>query len=192
MSLEARKAVFFDRDGTLLVEVGYLNHPSLVIPYKFTVEALKIAREGGFLLIVVTNQSGVARGYITEEELGAINGKMKDILREAGVPLDAVYYCPHHRAGKVAAYKRQCDCRKPGPGMGLEAARQFGIDLSRSYMIGDKETDVLFGRNLGVTPCLVRTGYGCYEERAMKETSPGDFHVFEDVLAATEWIGGRG
>ncbi len=190
MGGKTRKAVFFDRDGTLLVEMGYINHPSLVAPYKFTVEALRIARESGFLLIAVTNQSGVARGYISERDLGDIHRRMQDILGVAGVPLDAVYYCPHHKDGTVAAFRRECNCRKPGTGMGLEAAERFGIDLVRSYMVGDKETDVLFGRNLGVTACLVRTGYGSHEERAMKARPPGDFHVFENVLAAVEWIAG--
>jgi D-glycero-D-manno-heptose 1,7-bisphosphate phosphatase len=183
--------VFFDRDGTLLVEVGYLNHASLVVPYRFTVEALRIARESGFLLIVVTNQSGIARGYITEEDLGEIHRKMRDTFEAAGVTLDAVYYCPHHAQGKVAAYRQRCGCRKPAPGMGLEAAGRFGIDLAGSYMVGDKETDVVFGRNLGVTPCLVRTGYGRCEETSLTATSPDDLHVFDNVLAAAEWIAGR-
>lgn len=190
MGEKTRKAIFFDRDGTLLVEVGYLNHPSLVVPYRFTGEALKLARKSGFMLIAVTNQSGVARGYISESDLGDIHRRMRDILGEVGAPLDAVYYCPHHSDGKVAAYRRKCDCRKPAPGMGFEAARRFGIDLGGSYMVGDKETDVLFGINLGVTPCLVRTGYGSFEERAMKASPPGNFHVFEDVLGAVEWMTG--
>jgi len=192
MGTESRKAVFFDRDGTLLVEMGYVNHPSVVTPYRFTAEALRIAKEHGFLLIVVTNQSGIARGYITEDDLEAIHDRMENILGRAGATIDAVYYCPHHVDGKIAEFRRRCNCRKPAPGMGLEAARRFGIDLGASYMIGDKETDVVFGKNLGVTPCLVRTGYGSYEEKIMKAASLGDLHVFEDVLAATRWIGGRG
>jgi len=190
MGAKTRKAVFFDRDGTLLVEVGYLNHPSLVAPYKFTLKALRKAKESGFLLIGVTNQSGIARGYIKESDLRDIHCRMQDILGDAGVPLDAIYYCPHHPNGRVAAYREKCNCRKPAAGMGFEAAERFGIDLGGSYMVGDKETDVLFGINLGVTPCLVRTGYGSYEERGMKESPPGNFHVFEDVLGAVEWMAG--
>jgi D-glycero-D-manno-heptose 1,7-bisphosphate phosphatase len=184
------KAVFFDRDGTLLVEMGYINHPSLVAPYRFTVEALRRARESGFLLIAVTNQSGVGRGYISEAELGNIHARFQDILSKNGVPLDAIYYCPHHPEARLARYRKRCGCRKPAPAMGLEAAERFGIDLGVSYMIGDKETDVLFGRNLGVIPCMVRTGYGSYEEGVMKEVPGGDVDTFDDVLAAVKWITG--
>jgi D-glycero-D-manno-heptose 1,7-bisphosphate phosphatase len=182
------RAIFFDRDGTLLVEMGYLNHPSMVRPYSFAPEALKTVRREGFLLIVVTNQSGVARGYITESDLGAIHARMQNLFDRTGVELDAIYYCPHHPRGTVEAYRRACSCRKPAPGLGWAAAERFGIDLAGSYMIGDKETDVLFGKNLGVTPCLVRTGYGSYAERIM-ETGDGDaVRVFDHVLAAVEWI----
>jgi D-glycero-D-manno-heptose 1,7-bisphosphate phosphatase len=185
---KANKAVFFDRDGTLLVEVGYLNHASLVAPYEFTGEALKAAKNSGFLLIAVTNQSGIARGYISESDLAGIHRRMQDMLGKAGVPLDAVYYCPHHPLGTVVEYRKKCDCRKPATALGLQAARRFDIDLGRSYMIGDKETDILFGKNLGVTPCLVRTGYGAYEERSVAASDTGSVHVFDNVLEAVDWI----
>jgi D-glycero-D-manno-heptose 1,7-bisphosphate phosphatase len=188
MGEASRKAIFLDRDGTLLVELGYINHPSLVRPYYFTVEALRAARESGFLLIVVTNQSGVARGYITESDLAAIHGRIQDVLGSAGVPLDAIYYCPHHPRGNLQPYRTVCDCRKPGTALGLAAARRFGVDLSRSYMIGDKETDMRFGMNLGVTSCLVRTGYGSFEEHVLKAEDRKAVRVFDHVLAAVDWI----
>jgi D-glycero-D-manno-heptose 1,7-bisphosphate phosphatase len=180
------KAIFLDRDGTILVEVGYLNHPSQVVPYAFAPEALRRARESGFLLIVVTNQSGVARGYIRESDLVAIHGRMHSLLAESDARLDAVYYCPHHPHGTVVDYSKRCDCRKPGIALGIEAARKFDIDLTKSYMIGDKHADVLFGENLGVYPCLVRTGYGSRDEDLV--TSSGRISVFDNVLEAVDWI----
>jgi D-glycero-D-manno-heptose 1,7-bisphosphate phosphatase len=186
-----RQAIFFDRDGTLVVEVGYLNHPSLVAPYRVTPEALRKAREAGFLLICVTNQSGVARGYVTECELDTIHRRMEELLERSGVSLDAIYYCPHHPWGVVEQFRRTCDCRKPAPGMGLEAARRFDIDLNKSFMIGDKDTDLLFGAALGAESCLVRTGMGAAEEKRLGPASLADYGVFDDVLEAVDWIVGQ-
>ena len=182
------RAIFFDRDGTLLVEMGYIVHPSVARPYRFTAQALSEARRRGFLLIAVTNQSGVARGYMRESELAAIHNGMQDLLGRSGAALDAIYYCPHHPLGRVPAYRRTCDCRKPGTALGVAAAERFDIDLPRSFMIGDKETDVQFGTNLGVTPCLVRTGYGSYEEQAVKAECGESARVFDHVLGAVDWI----
>jgi D-glycero-D-manno-heptose 1,7-bisphosphate phosphatase len=182
------RAVFFDRDGTLLVEIGYLAHPSLVVPYSRTLEALRLAREADFRLVAVTNQSGVARGYLTEGDLEGIHDRMQEVFRAGGAQLDAVYYCPHHPEGTVAGYARTCDCRKPSPGMGTMAARSLGIDLKKSFMIGDKETDLLFGRAIGAISCLVRTGFGSVEEQRLGEGRLRPYHVFDDVLGAVDWI----
>lgn len=184
------KAIFLDRDGTLLVEVGYLNHPSLVAPYRFTLEALRMARRAGFLLIVVTNQSGIARGYLSEDDLAAIHERMAMIFRESGVELDAIYYCPHLDKGTVERYGHKCSCRKPGTLLGERAIERFGIDREASFMIGDKETDLEFGRALGVTPCLVRTGFGRYEEASRGGGGLAGAHVFDNLLRCVEWICG--
>lgn len=170
------------------MEIGYLNHWSLVAPYESTLAALEAAKENGFLLIAVTNQSGIARGHLNESDLADIHRRMQEIFGGAGVALDGVYYCPHHPRGAVAAYRKKCDCRKPGTALGLEAAERFDIDLERSYMIGDKGTDVLFGRNLGVASCLVRTGYGSYEEASVREMGAAAVPVFDHVLDAVTWI----
>jgi D-glycero-D-manno-heptose 1,7-bisphosphate phosphatase len=186
------RAIFLDRDGTLLVEIGYLNHPSLVAPYHFTLEALRQARSAGFLLIAVTNQSGIARGYLTEPGLSQIHDRMQGVFADHGVELDAVYYCPHHPEGTVSEYTMECSCRKPGPDLGLRAARRFGISLDQSYVIGDKETDLLFGDALGATSCLVRTGFGKSEEPGIA-AEDRRYEVFDNVLGAVSWItkGGR-
>jgi D-glycero-D-manno-heptose 1,7-bisphosphate phosphatase len=184
------RAIFFDRDGTLLVEVGYLVHPSRVVPYHFAAEALRTARQHGYILVAVTNQSAVARGYLSEADLGVIHLRMQDVLRPAEAELDAIYYCPHHPEGTVTAFRKECRCRKPGTELGRRAARRFDIDLGSSFVIGDKETDVLFGRNLGVTPCLVRTGFGAYEEKRLGAGGLKGLGVFDNVLEAVSWITG--
>jgi D-glycero-D-manno-heptose 1,7-bisphosphate phosphatase len=183
-----RKAIFFDRDGTLLVETGYLSHPSLVMPYHFTAQALKLAREAGFFLVVVSNQSGVARGYLREDDLAAVHERMNSLLAAEGAGVDAVYYCPHHPAGTVAGYSVRCDCRKPATGMGLKAVDRHGLDPDRSYVIGDKVTDFLFGRNLGAAPCLVRTGYGDTESKSLVQLGLEKAYIFDNVLEATKYI----
>lgn len=183
-----RKSIFFDRDGTLLVEMGYLSHPSLVMPYHFTAEALRLAKEAGFFLVVVSNQSGVARGYLREEDLSAIHERMNSLLAAEGASVDAVYYCPHHPAGPVAGYGISCDCRKPGTGMGLRAINQHGLDPRMSYVIGDKVSDFLFGRNLGAEACLVRTGYGSTESERLIELGLERADIFDNVLEATKHI----
>ena len=182
------KAIFLDRDGTLLVDVGYLNHPSQVMPYHFAIEALKLASEAGFLLILITNQSGIARGYLSEAELAAIHDRMQAVLGEGGARLDAIYYCPHHREGTLEKYAGECACRKPGTLLGREAAERFGIDLEASFMIGDKETDIAFGRALGVTPCLVRTGFGSFEETRRGGAGLEGARIFDNLLDTVRWI----
>jgi D-glycero-D-manno-heptose 1,7-bisphosphate phosphatase len=182
------KAVFFDRDGTLLIELGYLTHPSRVAPYHFAAEALRMARDHGYLLIAVTNQSAIARGYLSEADLAVIHRRMQDIFGEARAELDAIYYCPHHPDGTVRAYRKKCDCRKPGIELGVQAARKFDIDLKGSFLIGDKETDLLFGSGLGMTTCLVRTGLGAPEEERLGGEGLKDSMVFDNVLDAVKWI----
>jgi D-glycero-D-manno-heptose 1,7-bisphosphate phosphatase len=182
------KAIFFDRDGTLLVETGYLSHPSLVKPYHFAAEALKLSREAGFLNVVVTNQSGIARGYLHEPDLETIHERMRSLLAQEGAGVDAIYYCPHHPAGAVPEYSITCDCRKPGTGLGLRAINQFGIDPALSYAVGDKVTDFLFGRNLGARPCLVRTGYGDAESERLVQLGLEKADIFDNVLEAARYI----
>lgn len=183
-----RKAIFFDRDGTLLVETGYLAHISMVKPYHFAADALKLTAEAGFLNIVVTNQSGIARGYLHEEDLQGIHERMRTLLAREGASVDAVYYCPHHVRGSVPEYSVSCNCRKPGTGLGLRAIKQFGIDPALSYVIGDKVTDFLFGRNLGARPCLVRTGYGDGESARLVQLGLEKADIFDNVLEAVKYI----
>lgn len=181
------KAIFFDRDGTLLVEAGYINHPSLVSPYSFGPPAVACARQSGFLAIVVTNQSGVARGWLSEQELDGVHRHMEAMFAAREAPIDAVFYCPHHPEGTVSAYRVLCSCRKPGTELGMRAAARFAIDLPGSYVIGDKMSDIVFGDALGAKSCLVRTGFGRSEEAKLKATGRRDLHVADNALEAVRW-----
>jgi len=167
-----RRAVFLDRDGTLMEEVNYCNDPKRVRVFPGTVGALQRLRHAGWLTVVVTNQSGLARGKISPEQYAAVNA---EFLRQLPGGIDAVYFCADHP-------DRPTPRRKPGSGMLEEAARNHGIDLTRSWMIGDKEIDVECGRRAGCRTILVRTGYG-----AEMENTGSDF-VHEDIVSASNMI----
>jgi D-glycero-D-manno-heptose 1,7-bisphosphate phosphatase len=184
-----RRAVFLDRDGTVAEEVGYVNHVSRVRLLPRSAGALRRIREAGFLAVVVTNQSGVAREYFPESLVQAANQRLRELLSAEGAVLDAVYYCPHHPREGKPPYRLDCDCRKPRPGMILRAAREHGIRLAGSYMIGDGIVDLGAGRAAGLATILVLTGYG----RGHYEHSRGRFlaepdHVAEDLEEAVDWI----
>ncbi len=147
--MSSRRAVFLDRDGTMIRDVGYLNQADQLQVLPGVPTALRLLRGAGFLLVVVTNQSAVARGRLTEENLCAINRRLNTLLGEFEAGVDAFYYCPHLPAGTVGRYARACDCRKPSPGMLERAARELDIDLQASYSVGDSERDVEAGRRAG-------------------------------------------
>lgn len=179
---ELRPAVFLDRDGTLIQEREYLADPAGVELVPGVPGALKELRAAGYALVVVTNQSGIARGYYTEDQYRAVAERIDAELAEAGAPVDATYYCPHH-----PEHTAPCACRKPGTGMHRRAARELGLVLERSWYVGDKVKDVLPARTLGGDGILVRTGYGAEEEGAL----PSDFSVADDLPAAARRILGR-
>jgi len=184
-----RRAVFMDRDGTVADEVGYVNHASRVRLLPGSASALRRIREAGLLSVVVTNQSGVARDYFEETVVHQANQRFRDLLAAEGASVDAIYYCPHHPREGAPPYRRDCDCRKPRPGMLLRAAEDLNIDLSRSYMVGDGVVDVGAGRAAGATTVLVLTGYGRghLEHRRDRWTVEPD-HIAEDLGAAVDWI----
>jgi D-glycero-D-manno-heptose 1,7-bisphosphate phosphatase len=155
-----RRAIFIDRDGTLSEEVGYVNHPSRFRLFPYAAEALKMLHEDGWLAIVITNQAGVARGYFSEAMLQTVHELMASQLKAAGTGVDAIYYCAHHPSAGDLPYRSECDCRKPKPGLINRAAHDFNIDLKRSWMIGDRYSDVELAHNAGVRSTLVMSGYG--------------------------------
>lgn len=177
----ATKAVFLDRDGTLIDDPGYLSEPSGVKLLPGVELALKSLRQAGYKLVVVTNQSGVARGLLSEQVLEQIHSRLRNVLADKGAALDAVYYCPYHPEGSVEKYARDSDLRKPKPGMLELAARELGIDLSASWMVGDSGRDVGAGRAAGCRTIRIHPEDG---EDPADEVFRPDFTVRNLVEAA--------
>lgn len=169
-------AVFLDRDGTICVDVGYLRSVDQVELFPESANAIKLLNEKKIPVIVVTNQSGVARGYFTEDTIKAANAKLKELLSKESVYVDDVYYCPHHPDDG-------CICRKPKIGMIDDASRKFGIDVKKSFVVGDKSTDIELGKNIGAKTILVLTGSG----KEDKEKSNPDY-IADNLLDAVKII----
>ena len=184
-----RPAIFLDRDGTVNEEVGYINHVERLRLLPRTAEAIRRINASEFLAVIVTNQAGVARGYFKEQMIRDVHQRLVELLAEQDAQLDGIYYCPHHPSVGEPPYRRDCDCRKPRPGLVLAAAAELGIDIDRSFMVGDKYSDVEFAHTLSIPGVLVRTGYGAGEIEQWSEgwTRQPD-HVAEDLLAAIQWI----
>ncbi|MFY9607750.1 MAG: D-glycero-beta-D-manno-heptose 1,7-bisphosphate 7-phosphatase [Blastocatellia bacterium] len=157
---QSSAAIFIDRDGTINEDSGYISKPDELIIYPWVAEAVRLINEAGLKTIVVTNQSGVARGMYTEDDLRLIHTRMISELRNQSARIDGVYYCPHHPDYGDERYRRECECRKPSPGMLHAAAREHKVDLARSFVIGDKASDINLATNVGARGALVLTGYG--------------------------------
>ena len=165
--------VFLDRDGTVTEEVGYVNHPSRLALIPGAAEGIRALNQAGIPVILATNQAGVARGYFTEDLVKEVLTRLQELLAAQGARLDALYYCPHHPSVGPAPYRRDCDCRKPKPGMLLKGAAEFSLDLSCCVVVGDKISDVEFAHGAGARGVMVLTGYGLgeytYQRRAWKD-----------------------
>jgi D-glycero-D-manno-heptose 1,7-bisphosphate phosphatase len=181
-----RPAVFLDRDGTIIEEVGYLREPSGVKLIPGAAEGVRRLNERGVAVVVVTNQAGVGRGYFPESAVNQVHAEVARQLAGAGggARWDAVYYCPHHPGDG-------CDCRKPGPGMFRRAAAEHGLDLKRSFVVGDKVSDVRAGALLGCRTVLVLTGYGAEEVERARAAGLTPDYVAADLAAAADWVLGR-
>ncbi len=190
--MKKNAAIFLDRDGVINEEVGYLNSLDKLKVIPCAYEAIKLINESGMKAVVISNQSGVARGMITEEFVIKTNEYLRIILQKQGVYIDNFYYCPHHPTEGQEPYRRICDCRKPAPGMFLAAARDLNINLKISYMIGDRFLDMEAAKKVGVKGVLVKTGYGSeplQDDGPNKETDEGEpDHVAADILDAVKWI----
>lgn len=184
-----RGAIFLDRDGTITEEVGYVNHIDRAQIFPWAPEAIRLIKSSGLPVVVVTNQSGVGRGYFTEELVAQIHQKIQDELVAMGTGLDAFYYCPHSPRAVLEAYRQDCRCRKPSTGMAEEAAKQFGIDLTTSYVVGDTYRDMQMGFNIGARTILLMTGYGRgeYEHHRSGWPRMPDL-IAENLLEAAEQV----
>ncbi len=182
-----KKAVFLDRDGTINVERDYLFRREDFEFISGVPQAIKKINDAGFLVVVVTNQSGVARGYYSEADVKLLHDFVEQQLASQGAHVDAFYYCPHHPDKGHAPYRKACSCRKGEPGMLLDAARDLNIDLTQSFIVGDKLADVEAGLAVESTPVLVLTGHGERE----KEKIPAAIQVCADLSAAVDVICGN-
>lgn len=181
-------AVFFDRDGTLIEEAGYLDRLDRLALIPSAVDALRVLARAGFRLVVVTNQSGIALGLFDEPFVRETHDALHARLEAAGAHIDGWYFCPHHPAGQVPALTMACDCRKPAPALPRQAAADLGIDLARSWVIGDRWGDVRLADTAGMAGgILVRTGYGRSAEARPLDGATAAF-VADDVMEAASWI----
>ena len=189
MAMPGRPAVFVDRDGCLTEEVGYVNHVSRIRLLPRTAEAIRRLNRCEMPAVMVTNQSGIAKGYFSEEILEAVNGEMVRQLAEVGARLDGLYVCTHHPDEGVPPYRAHCDCRKPRPGLLQRAAAEMDLALGASVVIGDKMSDVTMAHAVGAAGVLVLTGYGLGEwEHRRHLWSDQPDHVADDLLDAVEWV----
>ena len=177
-----RGFVFLDRDGTLIVEKNYLSDPDQVELIEGAAGAIRRLRESGYGVVVLTNQSGLGRGYFTAERVEAVHARLRELLAREGAQLDGIYLCPH-------TPDDACECRKPALGLVERAAREHEVDRQRSFIIGDKRCDIECGKHAGIVSILVRTGYGRETESEIGAIAD---HVASNLPEAVEWILGSG
>ncbi len=178
--------MFLDRDGTIIVDAHFLDDPERIEILPGAAEGIKLLNKAGIPVIILTNQSGVARGYFGREVVESIHDKLCEMLAEHGARVDAIYYCPHHPEGEVEEYRSDCRCRKPGPGMAEDAAREHSIDIRKSFVVGDMASDMELARNIGSKALLVRTGEGLATEREIDNANIDA--VFDTLSGAAEYI----
>jgi D-glycero-D-manno-heptose 1,7-bisphosphate phosphatase len=184
-----KKAVFLDRDGTVNEEVGYMRDLSLLTLIPGVGKAVRKLNDAGFLVVLVTNQSGVARGYFPESLVAEAHARLEELLGADGARIDAVYYCPHHPTAGTSVHTRVCACRKPGTGLIDQAARDLAIDVHRSYMVGDKWSDVELGHRAGAASILVRSGFAADDPgNARPEHVADPDFTAHDLAEAADWI----
>jgi len=184
---EKRPAVFVDRDGTINVDAGYIDRLERLELYPFAIDAIRLFRRAGYLVVVLTNQAGVAQGLYGEDFVEVARQYLAERARLGGTAIDGHYYCPHDPAAAVERYRVDCDCRKPRPGLAIRAAKDLGIDLPRSVVVGDRWRDIAVGRAVGARTILVRTGYGATEALNPPAGLSADA-VCDDLIGAAVWL----
>ncbi len=184
-----KPAVFIDRDGTINEQRGYINHLSRFELLPGVTDAVKLLNKNNFFAIIVTNQSGVARGYYPVSLVHQIHELMTKSLEREGATIDGIFYCPHHPRGIVPEFTADCNCRKPKTGLVHQALKVFDIDMSNSYVVGDRYVDIELALRLNLKSVLVKTGYGLGEvEYTIPKMPAKPNHVAEDLLDAVKWI----
>ncbi len=184
-----QKAVFLDRDGTIIEQMGYINHFSRIRIFPFAYDAIKLFRRAGFKIVIVTNQAGVAKGYLSEQMLHEMHERMLNDFKRHGAEIDALYYCPHHPLEGKGAYKKDCECRKPKTGMIEKAAKELNISVRDSFVIGDRLSDIKLAKNAGAHSVFVLTGYGLGDYVQNKGAfSVKPEWIMNDVLQAAQTI----
>ena len=183
-----KPAVFLDRDGTINEQMGYINHPSRLVILPGVPEAVGLLNRNNYLVIVISNQSGVARGYFPVTLVHEVHDFLKTDLREKGGTVDGIYFCPHHPQGIVPEYRRDCKCRKPKTGLIEQAQKVFDIDMSKSYMVGDRYLDIELAHRINVKGILVKTGYGLGEIEYVLPGRQKPAYIAEDLFGAADWI----
>lgn len=187
-----KAAVFIDRDGTVNEQMGYINHPGRFRILPGVAEGVALLNQKDFLAIIISNQSGVARGYFPIQLVHEVHGLMKETLKEKGARIDGVFFCPHHPRGSVPEFAIECHCRKPKTGLIEQACQAFDIDLSHSYVVGDRCLDIETAERSNLNGILVETGYGLGEIRyVLPRTRVKPVHIAGDLLGAVQWILGR-
>ena len=180
-------AVFFDRDGTLNEDVGYLDRLERLRLFPFATEALRVVARAGYKVVITTSQAGMAHGMVSEAVLAEIHDYLTTRMAAAGVRVDGIYFCPHHPDAKVEKFRRVCDCSKPKPGMVLQAARDLDLDLPRSFVIGDRWRDLEMGQRAGTRGLLVRTGYGGTEALSTPDGLKAEA-ILANAMEAASWV----
>jgi heptosyltransferase-2 len=181
-------AVFLDRDGTLNKDVGYVDRRERMAFYPRSIAAIQLLNQAGIKVLLVTNQAGVARGIMTEAAVQTLHRELVRLLKRKGAFLDGIYYCPHHPEAGNSPYTQVCQCRKPAPGLIEKASQEHGIDLRRSYVVGDKWSDMELARRVGARGILVLTGDGNQEvHRCIRNGSKAEV-VVPDLYEAVQWI----
>ena len=187
-----KPAVFLDRDGTINEQMGYINHLSRFVIFPGVAEAVNLLNTNDFWVIVITNQGGVARGYYPIELMHEMHAFLTRSLNKKGAIIDGIFYCPHHPAGIMPEYSMECDCRKPKTGLVHQALEAFDIDISNSYMVGDRIVDIELASRLEIDGVLVKTVYGLGEiDYVLPQHPTKPSHIAQDLLDAVKWIIGE-
>ena len=182
-----KRAVFLDRDGTLIEESGYLDRLERLVFFPFSVDAVRVLNRAGFAVVVITNQAGIARGIVRESFVEEAHRHIAGRLEAGGARIDGFYFCPHYPGGVVEQFSRTCDCRKPQPGLLLRAAADLNLDLEHSFVVGDRWHDLAAGQAVGATGVLVRTGLGWKDEAAPHPGTVPDA-IVDNLMDAAAWI----